>query len=71
MTNLRGIARYCTFPDKFADEALRDAFCQGISSDNVRKAVCRDFATFQRLDKHFCLNDAIAAAEIESSATTA
>ena len=69
VSEIRLISRYCSFPNEFADEALRDAFCRGINKETVRKAVCRQFALFQRKNEMFTLNDAISAAEIEESAS--
>ena len=45
ISQLRLIAKYCDFPEKFSDEAIRDAFCQSILEDSTRKAVWKYFAT--------------------------
>ena len=70
VSHIRTIARYCAFPAAFADEALRDAFVQGVRED-VRKYVCREFSSFFKAGKTFALSDAIAAAEIEEDVAAA
>jgi len=69
VSDLRRISRYCDFPVQFADESLRDAFCLGLLEDDVRKAVCREFAAFYKTKRTFHFEDAIKAAEVEKSAS--
>jgi len=71
VSQLRQIAQYCKFPSSFTNEALRDAFCQGLESDSNRKAVCQSFALFNKSNKTFSLEDAVAAVQIEESARSA
>ena len=68
LSELRQIASYCNFPTAFADEALRDAFCQGLASDGLKRAVCRAFATATANNVAFTLTNAVSAAEVEESA---
>ena len=68
LSELRQIASYCNFPTAFADEALRDAFCQGFASDGLKRAVCRAFATATANNVAFTLTNAVSAAEVEESA---
>ena len=68
LSELRQIAGYCNFPTAFADEALRDAFCQGLASDGLKRAVCRAFATATANNTAFTLALAVTAAEVEESA---
>ena len=66
---LRQLAKHCSFPAAFHDEALRDAFCHGLLHDSTKKAVCRAFATAKKISGGtFSLQDAISAAEIEEAA---
>lgn len=69
VSELRSIAKYCNFPGAFADEAVRDAFCQGLKSDQTKKGVYRAFAINQKAQKKFSLADAISSAEVEESAS--
>jgi len=71
VSQLRQIAQYCSFPPSFTNEALRDAFCQGLESDSNRKAVCHAFALFNKSNNTFSLEDAVAAVQVEESANSA
>jgi hypothetical protein len=68
LSELRQVAKYCNFPTAFSDEALRDAFCQGLLSEATKRAVCRAFATASQRNKQFSLDDAVSAGEIEEAA---
>ena len=68
LSELRQIASYCNFPTAFADEAFRDAFCQGLASDGLKRAVCRAFATATANNVAFTLTNAVSAAEVEEPA---
>ena len=68
LSELRQVSRYCNFPPTFADEALRDAFCQGLASEGLKRAVCRAFATATANKAEFSLQNAVSAAEVEESA---
>ena len=68
LSELRSIAKYCDYPASFADEALRDAFTVGLTNDDIRHAVCREYEAARRVDKPFSLADAVSAAELEEQA---
>ena len=68
LSTIRIITKYCDFPTSFADEAIRDAFCLGLSDLSLKKAVCRKFSSFCRQENVLTLNDAMATAEVENSA---
>ena len=57
----------CKFPAIFADEALGDAFCQGLFSDTTKQAACLAFSSATK-PKQFSLNNEDTAAEVEEAA---
>ncbi len=65
VSELRQIASYCDFPQSYSDEAIRDAFAQGLLSETTRQSVCRAFSNATSSGLKFSLSDAITAAEIE------
>ena len=67
-SELRQVSKFCNFPATFADEALRDAFCQGLLSDKSEQTVCRKSALATPKSKQFSLNDAVTTAEVEEAA---
>ena len=72
-SRLRKIISYCSYPLDFEDIALRDAFCVGLFSDDVRKAVFKSFLTETQKDtkKVFTFNDAYLSADLEKSSGVA
>ena len=67
LSELRQIAKFCNFPNAFSDEALRDAFCQGLQTDTTKRAVCRGFAAANQKGLAFSMDDAVSAAELEEA----
>ena len=53
LSELRQFAKFRNFPIAFSDEALRDAFSQGLQTDTTKRAVCRGFAAANQKRQHF------------------
>ena len=68
LCKLRQVSTFCNFPGTIADEALRDAFCQGLLSETTKQAVYRAFASATQKSKQFSSNDAVTTAEVEEAA---
>ena len=61
-------ARHCAYPAGYTDQAMRDVFVAGVSSESIRRAICRAFGVATKAGRDFSLESAIEAACMEQQA---
>ena len=67
-SSIRKNARHCAYPAGYTDQAMRDVFVAGVSSESVRQAICRAFGVATKVGWNFSLESAIEAACVEQQA---
>ena len=61
-------ARHCAYPAGYINQAMRDVFVAGASSESVRQAICRAFGVATKVGQAFSLESAVEAACMEQQA---
>ena len=67
-SSIRKNARHCAYPAGYTDQAMRDVFVAGVSSESVRQAICRAFGVATKVGRDFSLESAVEAACMEQQA---
>ena len=67
-SRLRKQIQFCKFPDAFKNEALRDAFCLGLSNQSIKQTCIRAYYEADKLSQPFLIEQALAAATAEDIA---
>ena len=67
-SSIRKNTRHCAYPIGYTDQAMRDVFVAGVSSESVRQAICRVFGVATKAGRDFSLDSAIEAACMEQQA---
>ena len=67
-SSLQMNARHCAYPAGYTDQAMRDVFVAGVSSESVRQAICRAIGVATKAGRNFSLESAMEAACMEQQA---
>ncbi len=67
-SSIRKNARHCAYPAGYTDQAMRDVFVAGVSSESVIQAICRAFGVATKVGWDFSLESAVEAACMEQQA---
>ena len=67
-SSIRKNARHCAYLVGYTDQAMRDIFVAGVSSESVRQDICQAFVVATKAGRDFPLESAIEAACMEQQA---
>ena len=67
-SSIRKNACHCAYPASYIDQAMRDVFVAGVSSEYIRQAICQAFGVATKAGWDFSLESAIEAACMEQQA---
>ena len=67
-SSVRKNTRHCAYPAGYTDQAMRDVFVAGVSSEYGRQVICRAFGIATKAGRDFSLESAVEAACMQQQA---